>query len=242
MGNFYTSITLRTINQQGIIEFLNSLERSAYILPPIKGYTIVYEVKCQEQDTNIISSLTAQLSRQFECVAFVVLNHDDDLLWYHLYSDGNLLDAYNSAPNYFDANPSSEPSGGNANKLCEVFQKPHSLKKVERILRGTDYTFACERHKDLTKALGLPWEYAQISYTDLRDEDKAADHHSPFVKVVARKWLSQFRDRGEAIRPFDLTQELRKLLRQNKKISAITLYQRYKGGTLEQARRYIETL
>jgi hypothetical protein len=242
MGNFYTSITLQTLNQQGIIEFLIGLGRSAYVLLPSKGYIVVYEAECDEQDIEVIASLTAKLSSQFDTVALTFLNHDDDILWYQLYSNGNLLDEYNSTPNYFDAEAPIEPTGGNAVKLCEVFRRPQSVKQVERILRSINYTFASERHQALTKTLGLPSIHAQIGYSEMQTEDEAANKSLFFVKSVERKWLRQFTNTGEVIRPFDLTKELRKLLRQNKKISAISLYQRSKRCTLKEARQFIESL
>jgi len=162
MGNFYTNITVHGPTQDKVADALSEMDRTAYVSPTVGGYTIVYDAECDDQDTEIIGRLTADLSRQLECAAIALLNHDDDVLWYQLYKNGELVDEYNSAPDYFE--PEAEPSGpagGDAAKLMQAFGGAADTKELEKVLRISSldddgYTFEYERHQALARLLGMP--------------------------------------------------------------------------------------
>jgi hypothetical protein len=104
--------------------------------------------------------MARRLSGEFRCPLLAVLNHDDDILWYQLYRDGELLDEYDSRPNNFkEEAEDSGPEGGDAEKLCSAFGVD-AVERVESILRKPSfdegvYIFAMERHADLVEALGI---------------------------------------------------------------------------------------
>jgi hypothetical protein len=159
MGNFYVNYTIRGPSQQAVAKALAG--RSAVVTPQQKGCVVVFDEESDTQNREVISGLAQDLSRELRCPVLVVLNHDDDILWYQLYVSGDLADEYDSCPGYFDpaAEPSS-PEGGDAQKLCTVFGS-NEVSEVERILRKSSfdediYAFAVQRHAALAQALGLP--------------------------------------------------------------------------------------
>jgi len=156
MGNFYTNTTLRGPSQDEVVSYLNGLGRTTYVSPVEKGCVVVFDELGDTQDTDALADLTRSLSAQFHCPAWVVLNHDDDVLWYQLYQDGALKDEYNSAPDYFDSSQGAEPGGGDAKALCAAFGAEGAEDRVEAILRDEECFFALERHADLLQALGAP--------------------------------------------------------------------------------------
>lgn len=190
MGAFYTSIALRGPSQSRVREVLSKLRRTAYVSPTRKGITFVYDRKCEGQDTKDICEVALALSRELECAAWGVLNHDDDVLWYVLCDVGDYADHYNSAPNYFDddAEP-APPEGGDAAVLCSAFRRTNARAKVAAILRKPqdEYVFASERHRDLAKALGVPAGAAAIGYSTLEEgEAPVGVSASGFVHVTVR--------------------------------------------------------
>lgn len=246
MGAFYANIALQTTDQPGVIQLLGDLSLSAYVLPPTKGFTIVCEERCDTQDTAFMSSLAEQLSLHFDCAALAVVNHDDGLLWYVLYASGSRLDVYDSAPDYFACTSQDGPALGNARILCEVFGKPRSFARIDRILHTTgsdeEYLSAGDRHVALARALGLPAEYVQVGYEYLRGEDETTDDKYGKVKAVSRAWLRRVLGLDEIRKPFDLRREVRNLVRKNRRISAMVLYQQHTGCSLKEARQYIDSL
>lgn len=175
MGNFYTNITLRGSNQDSIVEFLTQQKRRAFVSPTVGECTVVYDEECESQDTRILEELAANLSRQFNCPALAVLNHDDDILWYRLFDAGQPLDEYNSSPDYFDGDEDESPlpKGGDVRRLCRAFKAEQSVTEVERVLRAVDedYVFSSERHEDLFKALGIPTFSVGCGYNYLQEGD-----------------------------------------------------------------------
>jgi hypothetical protein len=158
MGNFYVNYTLRGVSQRGVADALAG--RACIVTPPANDTVVVFDEQSDGQNTRVIASLAAELSGKLRCPVLAVLNHDDDILWYQLYTDGTLQDEYDSSPGYFDSDAEpSRPAGGNAAKLCAAFGASDP-REVERVLRksffdGDGYAFAFERHNDLVDALGI---------------------------------------------------------------------------------------
>jgi hypothetical protein len=119
------------------------------------------------------------LTKQLDCVALYVTNHDDSVLYYRLYRSGEVLDDYDSCPNYFEGAP-IPPKGGNALILCEAFRAMHMVDKVQEILhydryakgnrKKRRYVFEVDRHRDLVEALNLSNYAVGFGYTYLAED------------------------------------------------------------------------
>jgi hypothetical protein len=174
MGNFYTNYTLKGPSQQAVAAVL--IGRKTKVTPIHNGCVVVFDEASDDQNQELIAKLASRLSRELNCPSLVVLNHDDDILWFQLYLNGNLADEYDSSPGYFD--PSAEPSapaGGDAQKLCAAFGVTDKS-ILERVLRKSSYdddgyVFAFERHADLAKALGLPEFAVGTAYASFEREE-----------------------------------------------------------------------
>jgi hypothetical protein len=151
MGNFYVNLTLKGPTQQEVAAAMAG--RSAFVTPASDGCVVVFDEKCDSQDAAAMSDLASQLSDALRCPVLAVLNHDDDILSYELHLNGELVDEYNSCPGYFDPTFGTQPSGGDAEKLCRAFDS-RNVERVEEILR-TPATFAVEQHTQLVEALGI---------------------------------------------------------------------------------------
>jgi len=156
MGNFYVNYTLRGPEPEVVVTALKG--RSAIVTPKDKGSVVVFDAEAESQDLGVFDAVGRGLSTELRCPVLAVLNHDDDVLLYRLFDDGELLDDYNSAPAY--PTPSVAPSGGNAELLCKAFEADNPsavsaiLQKPQR--GGPDgYLFAVHRHLALVEALGL---------------------------------------------------------------------------------------
>ena len=69
--------------------------RSKYanvLYPAMNDTFVVFDSQSDQQDEKIISALGQMLSGQLNCSMLAILNHDDDILWYQLYSGGKLQD------------------------------------------------------------------------------------------------------------------------------------------------------
>jgi hypothetical protein len=159
MGNFYVNFSVKQPNQQQVADILRKRQRTALVTPAIGEYVVVFDEEADWQDDKAIQSVGEILSRETHSPVFAVLNHDDDVLAYWLFEDGQQTDFYNSAPDYFESYDEFETEdtgqGGDARRLCTTLTATASPEQIEHILRG-DYVFAIERHEKLATALGLP--------------------------------------------------------------------------------------
>ncbi len=245
MGMKYANILIRCRDQKAVASLLSEARWTAYVSPPHKGYLVIYEEKCAELDTEAISELTKILSSSFNCPALGVLNFDDDIFWYTLYSRGRLLDEFSS-----DHDIPTQPKTlrlfktNHAKRLCEAFDQLEKLTRVEEILTSKEnkvYFSQSDRHLDLAKALGWPTDYILLSYSELYEADETKDSQALTAKAVSKKWLRQFTE-SDVARPFDLNNEVRKLIRQKRFISAMTLYQQQSGCSLREAEDYVKKI
>lgn len=160
MGAFYGNITLKGTTQAKVVQALHG--RRAIVAPNVGDYTVAFDSVCDEQDVDGIKALNFRLSDELRCIALAVIIHDDDVLAYFLYVNGDLINWYNSCPAYFDDQSAKEPAGsagGNAERLCVTFGV-NKRQEAENILckrRGKGgYIFETDRHKDLVRVLSLP--------------------------------------------------------------------------------------
>lgn len=153
MGNFYTSLTVRCSDHDSVVKAMKG--RNAVVSPTVSGYTTVWDEESDKQDEKIIDQLGRQLSSLLASPVIAVLNHDDDILWYALYSAQGKVDEYNSAPGYFEG-VDAPPRGGDAQLLVKTIAPGAPTDIIERVLQNTEYVFAVERHSDLLAALGMP--------------------------------------------------------------------------------------
>ena len=162
MGNFYVNITTRRATAEDVLSYLKSKKLSAFIVKGPEDFCTICEERCDEQDTRHISTLLKEITNQFACPAIGMLNHDDDILAYELWSDGMKVDEYDSCPGYFSGDESRmKPEGGNAKLLSELMGNGKNTEAIEAVLKASgdgdeDFVFAVERHEALAKAVGLP--------------------------------------------------------------------------------------
>lgn len=154
MGNFYVNYTLRGPSPEAVAGALSG--RTSLVTSQQNNCVVAFDEASEDQNLEVIKKLAAHLSATLQCPLLAVLNHDDDVLWYQLVVNGRPEDQYESSPGYFgDTAAGSDPSGGDAGKLCSAFMASN-VDTVAQVLRKPDsYTFAVEQHGDLVRALGL---------------------------------------------------------------------------------------
>jgi len=163
MGSFYTSHVVHGASQPQILAWLK--QRPAYVSVTHGRTTVVLDAACESQDGEELAALASDLSTQFKCPVLALLNHDDDILYFELYENGEKTDEYDSSPGYFgEGDPEAGPAGGDAARLAKIFGVADSA-PIEATLRNPDYVFAMERHRDLAAALGLPEFSVGLGYT-----------------------------------------------------------------------------
>lgn len=185
MGNFYTSIAIKTKDLDPVVDFLKKKRRISFVSKPNNAFIYLYDEKC-DQDPKQINQLCKKISLDNKCPVMAFNNHDDDLLNYWLFVNGEKVDQYDSAPGYFQFKEVKPPRGGDPGKLCSVFDCQEGVEKLGDILRkenseNDSYFLASERHKAICVILGLNFQLSALSFNsiDIGGSENAGD----FIKI-----------------------------------------------------------
>lgn len=203
MGAFYTNVLLFGATCEQAIGALRKLRRHAFVLPAARNITVVYDAKCEQQDTKFICELSVSLSRELGCAAWGILNHDDDVLWYVLFANGRIADSYNSAPDYFGESTSpASPKGGDGEVVSGLLGKRKSAAKIDGILHAADdqYGFATNRHRELCNALGIDFSRVSCGFDDI---ESGRRHWTGLIRVGASPSLPRSVQKRAKARPKD---------------------------------------
>jgi hypothetical protein len=171
MGLFCVNFHFRTTDDRALSE---ALERrgvtESRILPAKRDWISLYEARASDQDEARIRELATSISGDLHVPAIAFLVHDSDVACYWLYEDGQLLDEFNSCPDYFDQDaPPDEATGhyrGRPEVLLRYCRAGIGQVDLTEILGG-ETVFAESVIDRLADALGIDRERALTDYRDV---------------------------------------------------------------------------
>ena len=157
MGAFVANFHVRGADVEAARQTLRDIGASEVrVESPCNGWVSVYERRASDQDETWIAHLAGDLSGRLRtvCVAFLV--HDSDIARYWLMDQGELLDEYNSAPDYFcEVSPAEKRRlQGRANVFLRYCRPGVTAAEIEAVLRA-DETFAEDIITKLAELLGI---------------------------------------------------------------------------------------
>ena len=179
MGNWYTNVCLKDVDQVTVVATLDELGRRAYVTPDIGGWIIVYDQESDKFDLNELESLALTLSTRLQCTALASFNADDGVLWLGIFENGKLSTRYASEKIQFEDGGEFPLVPEVAEVLCRVFEAPEKNQQVRRILRRPHgilgllstffkvriaYVVEVLRHGHLAETLGIPLASVGLGY------------------------------------------------------------------------------
>jgi len=179
MGNWYTNVCLKDVDQVTVVATLDELGRRAYVTPDIGGWIIVYDQESDKFDLNELESLALTLSTRLQCTALASFNADDGVLWLGIFENGKLSTRYASEKKQFEDGGEFPLVPEVAEVLCRVFEAPEKNQQVRRILRRPHgilgllstffkvriaYVVEVLRHGHLAETLGIPLASVGLGY------------------------------------------------------------------------------
>lgn len=170
MGLFCVNLHFRTADDRALAAALQSRGIARYRVAPARGgWTSLYEERSSQQDDNRIRALTGGISRDLRVPAIAFMVHDSDVACYWLYDKGQLLDEYNSCPDYFDSQRPTGSATGRPEVLLRYCRNGVLANELADIL-AKETVFAENVIEQLADALGIDQGRALQDYRD-RDED-----------------------------------------------------------------------
>jgi hypothetical protein len=176
MGAFYANVAVRTENTDAIIHVVRETGLAATVAANM-GHVVVADQRLDDQDDAWMNELTVRLSAATGGVAVGVINHDDSVLLICLADEGKTVLHYNSCPDYFTGEGSSQPAGGDIESFSslapgvdrEALDKALNTGLPDEDFDDYAYTFETDRHRELTQLLNLPTWTVLFRHSDLAD-------------------------------------------------------------------------
>lgn len=160
MGFFITNYHVRTESLAAVREGLAGLVKArAYVSPPKDGWVTIYDEGSDRQSGKVIRRFASGLSKNLSAAVIACLVHDSDFLAYWLFDRGELLDEFNSAPDFF-APTDPETRGrlqGNPEALLPLCPPGTTREQILSVLHpaGGPPLLAEDMLMDLASLLGI---------------------------------------------------------------------------------------
>jgi hypothetical protein len=103
MGSFITNLHLRGSDTAGLIAALREERRlPAYVAASAGTGWISAFPSGIDLDINALHACAGGVSRRLETMVLALIESDSDVLWYMLFDKGEYVDAYESAPGFYE--------------------------------------------------------------------------------------------------------------------------------------------
>jgi len=224
MGSFYSNIHVRIPDRQAIEQAWQSYwagrGESSWVMvsPAYGGWVSVFDWRCDQQETDVLTDLAAHISRTTDRVVLAFQVQDSDLAEYWLFNHGNEVDHYTSNEEYFAAyaqRPETNPDegtysgfgpdvkygypseedltdGGNTGLLKTLTETNAAEMELEAILR-TPAMIADDILTALASAIGINDTWASLGYHYLVTEGDTIPGIDQFSNLPENQPLNQQR-------------------------------------------------
>lgn len=183
MGAFCVNVHIRTDDQNALVRELQALPiGGCWVLPEKGKWATVCEERASSQDSEWICELSGRLSERLRTAAIAFLIHDSDIFCYWLFDRGELLDHFNSFPDYFEPVDDAErqQSRGRPEVLLRFCPPGRKEQEVESALREKS-VFAEEQAAELARVLGIDSERVYLDFQYIGEDQTPEELGAVFV-------------------------------------------------------------
>jgi len=212
MGAFFTNLQVRNASTPSVCAAISRLIQSrAYVSPAKTGWVTVYAEATEDQNEKTMCTIAEGLSKMLKTDVLGLLVHDSDIAVYWLYRCGELVDEFNSAPDYFSGDVDEQTRArvrGNAEMLLPLCVDGTTEAQLEEVLHPVDGLplMAEDVLTELAKLLGIDETRLSLGfkYFDKASEKLLPDaaEFEPICEDAKRKEARPIVKRS-AIQPFD---------------------------------------
>ncbi len=174
MGTFYGSVLVRTEKSDEVQKALEEVAKAAdskFLMgPAVNGWISVFP-----DDSGQNEKTSVEIAKRLPDDIFHLIVHDDDLFAYFFFRKGQLVDQYDSCPDYFKKVSLEEKQQwqGRPELFQDLLTKSGSLEKLKTLLAENKekYTFEQERMRKFVELLELPNALSSYEYLDSGERD-----------------------------------------------------------------------
>jgi Ankyrin repeats (3 copies) len=171
MGAFFTNCNVRTTDTAKCAKVLKSSSGFRVLVTDSKnGWVTVYDEESESQDINVLRRLAKKLSAELNTVAIGILVHDSDIFQYLIYENGELVDQFDSKPDYFGpvSDAQRKEWRGDFGKLLPYATKGTAISDFKRAAKK-ECVFEEKCVAEFSKLLGIDPSRAKTGFKYLQE-------------------------------------------------------------------------
>jgi hypothetical protein len=171
MGAFFTNCNVRTTDIVKCAKVLkSSISLRAVLTDSKNGWVAVYDEESESQDINILRRLAKKLSAELKTVAIGILVHDSDIFQYLVFEKGELVDQFDSKPDYFGpvSDAQKKEWRGDFGKLLPYATKGTAISDFKRAAEK-EFMVEEERVGEFSKLLGIDPSRAKTGFKYMQE-------------------------------------------------------------------------
>lgn len=166
MGSFFTSVHVRHPNKKVVMKAVDTTQCvPAFVTDAENGWVTVFPQMTENQDYDLLINVTKALSRELKTPTVGTLVHDSDIFKFVVCEKGQVIDEYDSCPDYFDDSEQSTPTGGNPETLAAISTSGTTTAANFTELLKEEVTFAEDLAVEFARLLGISGDVATVGYT-----------------------------------------------------------------------------
>ena len=195
MGSFFGSVHVRTEDRDAVRKVLEQVakkQQACFLLGPARnGWVAVYP-----NNNGQAGRVAGVMAAKLPVDVLYVMVHDDDIFAYSFYQGGELVDQYNSCPDYFDGvfdaedleeESGEEPTecGGRPEVFRHLLKSDRDLAALEALLspeRAGSFGFASELLDRFASLVGVANAATAYEYL-MQDETDGVEGWDEFIHV-----------------------------------------------------------
>jgi hypothetical protein len=166
VGAFFTNYHVRKTDAAACAKALAALISSRALVTDSKnGWTTVYDERSDSQDVEVLRGVAKGLSAKLKTAVIAMMVHDSDVFVYLLYKNGELIDQFDSKPDYLGSVSETQKKEWRSdfNKLLPYAKKKSSIQDFMRVV-AKEFGFEEERAGELAQLLGIDPSRARTGF------------------------------------------------------------------------------
>jgi len=178
MGASFANYHVRKIDAKNCARALTTLIGSRALVTDSKnGWTTIYDEQSDSQDIEVLRRLAKGLSSKLKTAVIVMMVHDGDVFMYLLFDNGEVVDQFDSKPDYFGpvSDAKRKEWAGNFSRLLRYAKKGTALADLKHASDKKLKFDEDERASEFAKLLGIDPARARTGFKYVQETKHKLD-------------------------------------------------------------------
>jgi len=199
MVAFFDSILIRIANADSVKKALEQVakeEDCKFLLgPAINGWVSIFPNEIGRKEP-----ISEKIAKFVPNDVLHLMVYDDDIFYYYFYRGGQLIDRYNSCPDYFGevSDDEKQKCQGHPERFQDLLPNPKSISELQKLLVAKRFILESQRMTQFVKLLDLQNPLSSYDYLQSGADEAEIEDWEQFVHIESKPGSAEdYNHRGE---------------------------------------------